>query len=198
MSTVDFPTLLGLGWPVRTPIFNNLYQQASNLKESSATLASAPRWKWKLPFEMLRDDANNELKTLVGFVCTRLGSSDKTFLFTDPDDNSVTAQGGGSGDGATKIFQLVRTYGGFVEPIAAPITVANLKVNNVAKSNPTDYTFDTTTGLLTFVVAPGNGLAIVYDLTYKWRCRFLNDSNDFEKFLFQMWSQKGIEFISVK
>ena len=40
-----------------------------------------------------------------------------TFLYTDPDDNAVTGQAFATGDGATTSFTMMRSLGGFLEPV---------------------------------------------------------------------------------
>jgi len=40
--------------------------------------------------------------------------------------------------------------------------------------------------------------AIVYDMTYKWPVRFLDDTTDFEEFMFRMWQNKKLELITLK
>lgn len=199
MSVADFPSLVGLGWSVlRTPMFGNSVKQFASGKEARIAFMSAPRYKWGFTFDLLRDSTTfQELKQVIGFFGLRTANLDN-FHYTDPSDNAVIAQAGGAGDGATKTFQLVRSIGGYAEPVIAPVTIANLTVAGVAKNNPADYTFSTSTGILTFVVAPGNGAAIVYDITFKWRVRFVDQEIEFENFVYQMWAARKVEIISVK
>lgn len=200
MSSLDFPTLIGLAWNVgRSPIFRNLVQETASQRTARAALATSPRWKWSFNYDVIRQDgvSFNELKTLVGFYCARLGNWD-TFLYTDADDNAVTAQAGGSGNGIDTQFQLVRAFGTSIGPVQAPVLVSNLTVNGVAKSQPGDYTVDNATGIITFAVAPPNGHAIVYDVTYKWRCTFVEEEIEPEKFNSKFWLLRGLEIISEK
>lgn len=46
------------------------------------------------------------------------------FQFVDPNDNAVVAQPVATGDGGTTVFQLVRTFGGFTEPVLGPMPEA--------------------------------------------------------------------------
>jgi hypothetical protein len=50
-------------------------------------------------------------------VPTRLDDLAASFLLTDPDDNAVTAQAFGVGDGSTTLFQPARPSGVYVEPL---------------------------------------------------------------------------------
>src|SRR5229473_1666909 len=126
MSNAIFPTLVGLGWSVkRVPMWKTRVQEAISGKETRIADWSFPRWKWELAYDFLRGDAGHaEFQSLAGFFNQRQGVFD-SFLYQDADDNGATAQLLGSGDGATRSFQLVRTLGGFIEPIIAPNAVNN-------------------------------------------------------------------------
>lgn len=125
MSTSVLPSLKGLGWePVRTPVWDTTVQTASSGKEVRIANQTYPRWRWDLPYDFLRADAtNHEFQDLVGFFNARQGMFD-TFLYADPDDYSVTGQGIATGNGSTAAYQLIRTFGSFIEPVLAPNTVS--------------------------------------------------------------------------
>src|ERR1700740_1901259 len=91
MSNAIFPPLAGLEYPVtRTPIFKTLVQESVSGKENRAALRRYPLWKWSLSFNFLRDDSNNEFRTLLGFYLARQGAYD-SFLFDDVDDDSAAS-----------------------------------------------------------------------------------------------------------
>jgi uncharacterized protein (TIGR02217 family) len=193
MSSEVFPSLAGLEYPVvRTPIFRTLVQETASGEETRAALRLYPRWQWTLSFNFLRDDANNEFRTLLAFFLARKGSFD-TFLFDDIDDDAVTAQPIGHGDGATRGFQLVRSLNGFTEPVLQPLYVT-VYINGVQTSA---WSF-TGPGFITFSAAPASGAAITTDLTYRWPVRFVADQYDFSKFMNRLWEQKKLDLISVK
>src|SRR4051812_19092026 len=104
MSNLVFPVLPGLTFPVtKTPMWKNTVQEASSGKEVRIGFWSYPRWKYSLAFEVLRDRSigsftKGELWALVDFF-NRHGGSFDDWLFDDPDDNSVTDQVFGTGDG---------------------------------------------------------------------------------------------------
>jgi len=52
--------------------------------------------------------------------------------------------------------------------------------------------------LLTFVTPPSTGLVITADFSYWFRCRFVDDSYDFENFMYRLWQLKKLTFISVR
>lgn len=118
MSNAVFPTFAGLKWgSTRTPIHKTAVKETPSGREYRFSFMSSPRYLYKLSYEVLRETTGySELQQLLGFFNARKGSFD-SFLFTDPDDNAVTAQVFGVGDGATTAFQLVRTLGGAVEPV---------------------------------------------------------------------------------
>jgi hypothetical protein len=90
-----------------------------------------PRWEWEVTYDVLRSDSNAEFQTLVGFFNARQGSFD-SFLYSDTYDNSVTTQNIGGGTGTATAFQLVRTFGGFSEPILAPNNVTAVYLNGAS------------------------------------------------------------------
>jgi uncharacterized protein (TIGR02217 family) len=205
MSTQVFPTLAGLEYPVvRTPAFKTLVQQSVSGEENRAALQVYPRWQWTLSFNFLRDDATDEFRQLLAFFLERQGSYD-SFLFLDPDDNAVTNQEIGTGNGSQTQFQLVRSFGGFDEPVLAPLSVSSLTVGSVAKIQGTDYGVGnwengvTPNGTINFFTgAPPSGVPIVASFSYYWPVRFLADQYDFAKFMNRLWEQKKLDFISLK
>lgn len=202
MSNAVFPTLAGLSWDVaKTPIWRTAIQSAVSGKELRASLMSYPLWKFSLSYEVLRaDSASQELQTLLGFFLGRQGQFD-SFLYTDPVDNSVTGQNFGTGDGTTTAFQLVRTYGAggftFTEPVQNVNGTPSIYVAGVLKTAGTDYTIGST-GIVTFTSAPANGAALTWTGNYYFRCRFLQDSADFNQFMYLLFDLQKLEFQSVK
>jgi uncharacterized protein (TIGR02217 family) len=207
VSTSVFPTLAGLGWDVpRTEIWKTTVQENVSGKESRVALWTYPRHQWDLTFDFLRQGtvhggAYSEFAQLAGFFNQRQGQFD-TFLYTDTDDSGVTGQAIGVGDGATTTFQLVRAFGGFVEPILAPNSVAAVKVNGVTKTPVTDYAVSnwgsSTPGVVTFTSPPANGLPVTADFSFYFPCRFVDDTMAFAKFAQALYSGKKVSFMSVK
>lgn len=198
MSNAVYPTLPGLGFNfTKTPIWNTIVQKAVSGQETRAATQVYPRYQYTLTYEFLRSAATYaEMQTLLGFYNARQGSFD-TFLFTDPDDNSITGQQIGIGDGSTKTFQLVRAIGGFNDIIQAPNVVSAVYLTGVLQSGGS-WSVDATTGLLTFTAAPALNKIITVDFSWYWRCRFMDDQYDFDKFMSQLWSVGQIQFITVK
>ena len=90
-----FPVLPGLTYTsVKGPSFKTLVAGAANGYESRVAQYQNPVWEWQLIFDFLHDffwgtfTNVSELRTLMGFFTAQAGQS-ASFLYTDPDDNSV-------------------------------------------------------------------------------------------------------------
>jgi uncharacterized protein (TIGR02217 family) len=201
-----FPALAGLAWSVtKTPTFQTRIQRAVSGREARALDYPYPLWQFALVYDFLRDDPTagfDELRTLLGFFMLCQGAFG-TFLFQDPSDCRVTGQQIGIGNASRAVFQLQRAMGtslpsgGFLEPIVAPNLVSAIYFDGITQ-DPASYSVDSETGLVTFATAPGSGLIITADLTYYFRCRFVDDKYDFENFMYRLWQLKKLTFISVR
>lgn len=198
MSNAVYPTLPGLSFGVvRSPIWNTITKLSTSGREYRAARYTTPLYKYTLSYEFLRSASTYaELQTLVGFFNARRGSFD-SFLFTDPDDNSVTAQLIGTGNGALTQFQLLRQFGGFSEPVYDLNGSPSVYVSGTLKTLGTDYTLSAS-GLITFSAALATGAAVTWTGSFYRRCRFLQDSLEFSKFMNLLWEAKKVEFQSVK
>ena len=200
MSNALFPTFKGLQWDVvKMPTWSTIIQRSASGRELRAALFSFPLWEFHLSFSWLPDRGAGvtDLKNLMGFFNQRNGSFD-TFLYKDPTDNNISAQALGAGDGSTTQFQLVRTYGGFAEPIYNPelsSPAPQIFLNGVLQSS--GYSINST-GLITFTSAQGNGVAVTGTFTFYYRVRFKDDTAEFNNFMYQLWELKQLHFVSVK
>jgi uncharacterized protein (TIGR02217 family) len=201
MSTVVLPSLAGLGFDVvRTPMWDTLVQTAVSGNETRIAHQASPRWKWELTYNVLRSNAASpEFQQLVGFFNARQGKFD-TFLYSDADDNSITGQSIGVGNGANVSFSLVRVLGGFFEFILAPKIVSAVYVNGVVQPSGWSVSNWGTAipGVITFVSPPASGAAITADFSYYFPCRMSDDSVSFSLFLSQHYRVKKFSFVSVK
>ncbi len=193
MSNAVLPTLAGLAWDVTTsPQFNTRAHRAMSGSEVRSASMVYPLWKFGLKYELLRNDnINNELKTLAGFFNARQGQFD-SFLYSNPTDNSVTAQQIGVGDGVQTQFQILRDFGGYVEPVQNLNGAPSIFLNGALQS--TGYTISAT-GLLTFTFAPAAGGAITWTGSFYYRCRFLSDALDLNQFMKNLFNLSKLEFI---
>jgi uncharacterized protein (TIGR02217 family) len=201
-----FPSLPGLAWSVvKAPTFQTRIQRAVSGRELRALDYPYPLWQFTLGFEFLRDNpaaGYDELRTLLGFYMLSQGAFG-TFLFQDPSDYQANGQAIGTGNASQTLFQLVRAIGaalpggGFAEPILAPNLVSAVYFNGVVQS-PAAYSVDPNTGLVSFSAPPGNGAVVSADFSFYFRCRFIDDSYDFENFMYRLWQLKKLTFITVR
>ncbi len=207
MSLSLFPTLPGLSFPVsKTAVTSTRALEASSGVEYRAQNWSYPRWKFSLPIEFLRQYASyTEWATLVGFILSQAGMFGN-FVYNDPNDNVATAQAVGVGDGATKTFPLVRTVGGYTEPILYCNALNNVYLNGVNQGSGFSLTQSGSYGndTITFVSAPGMGVAVTATFHFYFVCRFLADDPEMQNFMAGVtgtgtrWSVKKLDFYSVK
>jgi uncharacterized protein (TIGR02217 family) len=205
------PVLIGQGWSVaKVPTFQTRVQRAISGRELRALDYPYPLWQFSLTYQVLRDQPapQADLRILMGFYLACQGAF-ATFLYDDPTDDTVVGQAIGAADGATTVFQLVRTFGpsdsagagsggiGFIEPIVAPNIVSAVYLNGVVQA-PGSWSAAPATGLLTFGTAPPAGAAISADFSFYFRCRFMSDAYSFENFMYRLWSLKKLDFISVR
>ncbi|MCE2926464.1 MAG: DUF2460 domain-containing protein [Rickettsiales bacterium] len=119
-----------------------------------------------------------QLDELIAFFRARKGRADG-FRFKDWTDYRVTGQSLGSGNGTKTQFQLVKSYisGSVTEsrtinkPVAGTVVVY---LNGVVQ-NPSTYSLNTTTGMITFNTAPANGVAVMADFEFDVPVRFDTD-----------------------
>jgi hypothetical protein len=119
MGNLVYPTLPGLDFGVkRSPMAPPVaIRTTPSLREYRGRDTSFVRYSYELSYAFLRSAASYaELQNLVGFY-NLVGGPFDTFLFTDPDDNAATNTQFALGDGTTRVFQLVRAYGGFSEAV---------------------------------------------------------------------------------
>jgi uncharacterized protein (TIGR02217 family) len=201
MSNAVFPlpsVTPGISWSfTKSPEWSTISQRSASGRETRIAVMAYPLWNFELTYQLLRSDAaHNELQVLLDFYNARQGSFDD-FLFDEsftPDD-SVTAMNFGTGDGSTTVFQLTRKMpgGGFPELVANNNSAPQIFVNGVLKTLGTDYTISS--GLVTFTSAPGNTLPLTWTGTYYFRCRFQEDTYDFDEFMYQFFELKKLTLV---
>ena len=198
----NFPTLAGQGWSVhKKPIFSTLVAGHVSGREVRDALWQYPLWEFELSFDGLASDSASypglgaqSLQSLMGLFLQAQGQFG-TFLYADPTDDSVSGQALGTGDGATTAFAFVRTLGGFTEPVGWVMSVAHVSLNGAPQSSGWSLTAPNT---LAFSIAPGAGVAVTASFSYAFQCRFLDDGQDFEQFMQNLWAVKSLKFRSVR
>lgn len=204
------PSLAGLGFDVdRSPEWSTNLNRSASGKKTSIRFWSSPLYQYDITYEFLRsgaiytgDTANTEFQDLMGFFNSQHGRADP-WLYDDPDDDSVTGQLLGTGTGSLATFQMVRTLGGFTEPILAPNVITAIYVDGVSISSSfwSVSAYGTATpGILTFTAGhePAAGKLVTADFSWYWPCRFTEDILNFNKFMRRLWAVKKVSFETEK
>ena len=196
MSNAIFPELIGRQFDsTKTPTWSTTVQTAVNGTETRAAWYNNPIWKFEISYDILRDASDYlELQNIMGFYNARQGSFD-SFLYSDPYDNTVINQQIGVGDGNTVNFQLLRSFGNFVEPVTAPNVIQYVYIDGVPVTS-FGGGLDTN-GIISFYVAPGSESVITWTGSFYFRCRFEDDSQDYSNFMYQLWELKKCNFRSL-
>lgn len=215
MGNLVFPALSGLKWDrKKTPEWSTKVQRTASGKESRVSFFSSPLWNFSLTYEFLRTDHTfDELKSIVQLFNSCKGSFD-TFLFSDPYDRTVVGQVIGYGDGTTASFQLLRNNMGVIENVVSvdysdslqsieavtliseitSFTAIKFYINGVENY----HNSTSSTGVLTFNIAPQLNDVISWTGQFYYRCRFKEDMMEFNNFMLNLWEAKKVEFVSVK
>lgn len=114
---------------------------------------------------------------------------------------SRTDQSLGTGTGAATQFQLVKRYTSgaqtwtrtITKPVAGTVLVALNGVNQ-----PTGWTVNTTTGIITFTVAPGIGIAVTAGFEFDVPVRFDSEAMDVTLDFERLGSITSIPLIEVR
>lgn len=184
----------GLTFPVgRKPMFQTLHQESVSGKDNPIQLWPYPRRQWTIDFDLLRSDAAFlELQYMEGFFNSVAGSA-RAWLFSDPDDNAVTGQPFGLGDGANAQFGLVRAFGGFVDPIFAPVPTPTIYVDGLPAVN---FSLGAQ-GLITFTSPPAIGAILTWTGSFNWVVRFDSDELPLSKFMDTFFELRKLSFTTV-
>ena len=182
---VRFPTDISLGATGGPTRMTEVVTMRSGFEERNSVWANSRR-KWNAGYGV---KSFYQLRALVAFFEERRGRfagfrwKDALDFRSRADDGQLTAfdQALGVGDGATMQFQLVKTYGSLFSPWARTIrkpVVGTALVGKNGVLQTSGYTLDTTTGLVTFAVAPTAGQPITAGFEFDTPVRFDTDSLD--------------------
>jgi len=131
-------------------------------------LGAAPGWLYAVTFALRFPRDSQTVDTFDTFVQTHLGNG--TFLFKAHRLNNKYVSDGATGDGSNKVFTLTRKH--------VDESTLLVYVNSVLQTLTTHYTItlNNTTPTITFVTAPGNGLAVVATYDFYMPCWFVDDN----------------------
>lgn len=195
MSNEVFPTLPGLAFGVkRSPVWDTKRTRTASGRRFAVTYWTYPIWRYRLKYEFLRQRPTfTEMESLAAFF-NKAGGGFDSWLFSDPDGNAEANLQFGLGDGASKDFALLRSSGGYLEPVGAKNGAITVTINGSATSA---YTL-IEDRIVRFNSAPAAGAVLRWTGSYYMRCAFTDDQIDLTKFMRDLWSADGIEFETVK
>lgn len=183
-----FPSLPGLAWGVKkSPVFKTMTQEALSGRETRTACMMYPVWEYALSYEVLRADIYlAEMQQLCGFFLGQRGQYG-SWNYVDPDDYQVLNQPIGVGDGTKTQFQLLRSFGGFAEPVSWPR-------HHVVRVDGVAVAYSLAGGVATLVVAPPVGAEVTWTGTFYYRARFKEDAAQFQQFARRLWDLQTLEF----
>lgn len=157
-----------------------------------------PKRRYTLNIEGLDRTGNNavlinsSLQILQSFFqqCQGRGLS---FQYCDDDDSVASASSFGIGDGVSTVFQLIRSSFGFAENVHAPTGVPSIYSNGTRLTPTTDYTISST-GKVTFTVAPAGAAVLTWTGTYNWWCNWDSDSLDVSEYFAGWFEAQKLTF----
>ena len=186
---VQFPPDISYGASGGPGYSTSIVTTVSGHERRNANWASA-RGRWNVAHGLKKRE---QVAELIAFFRARRGRA-FGFRFKDWTDYQALAQALGVGDGSAKTFQLVKHYpsGGEIETrvIAKPVA-STVKVYRDGTEATSGWSVDTTTGLVTFSIAPAAGVQVTADFAFDVPVRFDSDQMDvtIETFQLGTWGQ---------
>lgn len=198
-SYLTFPALATLGWSTHIkPLFATDVATRVSGRSSRRPHYAAALYEIELTYEILRDDAAyHELQEVVDFFATSAGRSEP-FWLAPPGLAAVAGQPIGTGDGTTTSFPLVRSFGAYVEPVAATSGISAVYVDGAVAPSAA---YSVTSGYgpsIVFTAPPPSGAAIAADFGLLWLCRFSEDGLDVEEFMAMLSELRVLKLQTVR
>lgn len=190
---IRFPTAVSKG-AEGGPEFRTLVSETRGGHEQRAVAWDDPRRRYSVDLR-LRDEAQKD-EFLTFFLVTK--GAAHAFRFQDPTDYRATGQNIGTGDGADTTYQLRKIYtnaaGSYTRVINKPVanTVA---IYFDATPQPSGWTVDTTTGIVTFDAAPANGVVITADFQFDVPVRLVGDWPQISREAGEVYNWRSIELV---
>ena len=158
--------------------------------------------KWLTPKRTFRVklDARQATETdSIWRFYTRMKGSFDTFLFQNPNENPVTAETVGSGDGVKSVFYLGKAVdfatGDLIVVSGSEAITRSVKGTGDYLSFTT-YTIDNTTGAITTNAVFPSGDVMRANYKFQYRCRFKDDNLERSAFTGELWNF-GLEILQV-
>ncbi len=119
------------------------------------------------------------------------------FWFQPPGLSAATGQALGTGDGATAVFPLVQSIGGYSETVDGASSVSAVYLNGVAQLSGWTVSAGWAPAI-TFASPPGAGVAVTADFGVLWLCRFAEDVQDFEEFMAMLFALRTLKLMTAR
>jgi hypothetical protein len=208
--TPVFPTLPGLTYSIhKRPTWATLISKAVSGREVRSPQQAFPLWEFELVIDFLRDQTQNQVPwrdnagrhdlTLISQLYFACNGPYAPFYFDDESDNSRRGQVIGTGDGATTNFIASRAWGfgalSVNEPVGGINSLDTVYFNGDETSGVA-YSFSG--NVISFVSPPPTATVISIDFSFYYLCRFLEDTQDYEQFMKNLWTLKSLKFRSIK
>lgn len=200
--------LPGQGWSItKRPTFSTRVASHVSGREARVPFYAYPLYEFEMTFDAL-DSAGkfpglgaNSLQALLGLYLQCQGQYG-TFLYVDPSDHLADRQIIATGDRISTTFVLVRTYGGFTEPVGWVLSnpPATIYDNDTVVAN-TDYSIYAPHGsnnMIAFSIAPQEGHIVSASFAFAYLCRFADDQSDFQQIMDGLWQATSVKFRSVR
>lgn len=197
----------------KRPTFATTVRVPRSGREVTRFQQTLPLWEFELVYEVLGDQTQNstlssyfsgrtEFQQIAGLFAA-CGGEYGFFYFEDLSDNSRDQQPLGLGDGVTTDFRLLRTisYGDieYTEPVGGINLDESIVVyvNDIAVPQLGNWGISADLRFLVFDTPPAAPLSIKITFYYRYLCRFISNEAEFEEFLYNRWTQKGLRFRSI-
>jgi len=206
---VRFPTAIALGSSGGPERRTEIVTLGSGHEQRNARWQNSRR-RYDAGFGVKNLD---DLYAIIAFFEERRGAL-FGFRFKDPLDwkscppmqvPSATDQPIGIGDGATVLFQMVKTFGSgataysraIIKPVAGSLTI---EVDGIAQNEAVDYSIDYATGEITFQPGniPANGTTITAGYLFDVPVRFATDQLRINLAAFEAGDIPSIPLVEIK
>ncbi len=212
----NFPIIMSKGLK-KSPIFNSVVQRpVAGKGVASASLMPYPCWSFDFDLDRITGNEAAASSTIASFMGIHIATNGKSFpfLFTDPQDSTVTQTVSGMlnvtpgaavpmgtvGDGVSTQFQLARIIGSMGVPNDI-IQNVNGSISVYINGSLTALYSLGSTGIVTFNTAPALNATLTWAGSFYFYCRFLEDTLDCTRVYTQnsgtdQWNIDSIKFSS--